>query len=205
MPSSRSPRALQWLSGLFGRRGDAAEDDADKAARRSEGGAGSANTVTGRQLRQAHLELGELLDAHPDTRQLMRHLHYVERALTRHGSRALERVPSKVLVTALEQFERLVGQAPSEGLAAMKLHLQGSLLAKGVPIGRRRVVVDEDSLFGDPSAVDVSEATPSMFDETERSWTGVMPASLVAAHAAARQDAADSTSGAAPSTLPSVG
>lgn len=170
-PKSRRPRPqpLQWLRGLLRRplrlerRGlqlhvvlGATPDAAPEPP--SPPGAGAL-------LRQGHDELRALLRRHPEVRHLMRHLGFVEQALARGGSRALRRdVPVPVLRKALEQLELLVRDEPSEGLAALRQRIADAV--------RDRAGA---AAAGAVESVQVSEATPSLFDEMERSWTGRMP------------------------------
>jgi hypothetical protein len=53
-------------------------------------------------------QLAQLLDEMPETRQTMRHLVFVEHALSRKGLKALRKLPLDVLERALEQLEGLV-------------------------------------------------------------------------------------------------
>lgn len=119
----------------------------------------------GEALRRAHAELGALLDRHPDTRHLMRHLGYVERAIARTGSQAFRQVPVPVLERALEQLGLLLRGQPDHTIAPLRQRLERAL---------RERPADAAARAREP-AVDVSEASHSMFDELERSWTGQMP------------------------------
>lgn len=65
-------------------------------------------------------ELARVLDALPETRDTLRHLVFVEEALGRKGLRALYKVPLPVLKRAHGQFEGLVTNWSSEGLAALR-------------------------------------------------------------------------------------
>lgn len=120
----------------------------------------------GEALRQGHDALRALLARHPDARHLLRHLSFFEQALGRHGSRALRsEVPLPVLRKAHEQLEMLLRDDSSAELAALAARLE-------------RAVKDRSRAAEDmPPAgtVQVSEASHSLFDEMERSWTGNVP------------------------------
>lgn len=116
----------------------------------------------GEALRRAHTELRALLDRHPDTRHLMRHIAYVERAVARNGSRAFAQVPAPVLERALEQLELLLRDEHDHAIAPLRERLE-------------RVLRERPPARHSEAAVDVSEASHSLFDEMEKSWTGQMP------------------------------
>jgi hypothetical protein len=124
-----------------------------------------ASPAGGEALRRAHGELRVLLNRHADARRMMRHLGYIERALARSGSRALRKIPTPVLRKGLEQLELLVRDADGAGLAPLRTRLEEIL-------GRRPRELGEPTR---PQAVHMSEATHSLFDEVERSWTGKIP------------------------------
>lgn len=65
-------------------------------------------------------QLAELLGELPETRLTMRHLVFVEQALAKKGLRALHKLPLDVLQKALEQFEGLVVNWSSVGLASLR-------------------------------------------------------------------------------------
>ncbi|MFT3664865.1 hypothetical protein [Piscinibacter sp.] len=140
---------------------------ADKAERRPEAPAGAS---AGEMLRRGHAELGELLRRHPETRQLMRHLAFTEAQIGRFGSRALKlEIPVPVLRKALEQFDLLLQGAPSEALACLRARI-----AETVEVRGRALEIDEDTETR-PGSLEVIEASHSLFDEMERSWTGHVP------------------------------
>ena len=118
----------------------------------------------GEALRRAHDELRALLARHPDARHMMRHLGYIERALARAGSRAFKRIPTPVLRKGLEQLELLARDADGVALVPLRERLEQTL-------GTR----PREPLEPAPSALHMSEASQSLFDEVERSWTGRMP------------------------------
>lgn len=124
----------------------------------------------GESLRRGHGELHALLRRHPETRDLMRHLAYTEAEIGRFGSRAIKReIPVPVLAKALEQFDRLVEGVPTEGLSYLRARLAEAIETRG-----RALQVDEDTETR-PGSLEVMEASHSLFDEMERSWTGQIP------------------------------
>lgn len=72
------------------------------------------------ELTQIRAELAALLNELPETRQTMRHLVFVEQALTKKGLRALHKLPLDVLQRALEQLEGLVTNWSPVGLANLR-------------------------------------------------------------------------------------
>jgi hypothetical protein len=121
----------------------------------------------GGALRRSHAELRALMRRHRDTRHLMRHLGYLEEALGRSGSRALRReVPVPVLRKALAQLDLLVRDEPSDALSTLRQRIDAA-------IGERSRFDSHDPVAS--SEVQVSEASHSLFDEMERSWTGQVP------------------------------
>lgn len=122
----------------------------------------------GEVLRRGHEALRALLARHPDARHLMRHLSFFEQALGRHGSRALHsEVPLPVLRRAHEQLDLLLREGSTPELAALATRLERAVQ------DRTRAA----EAAPPPGSVQVSEASHSLFDEMERSWTGQMPLS----------------------------
>ncbi len=73
-----------------------------------------------KELELMRTQLAELLNEVPETRQAMRHLVFVEQALTRKGLRALHKLPLDVLQRALEQLDGLVTNWSPVGLAGLR-------------------------------------------------------------------------------------
>lgn len=133
-------------------------------------GPSTRGSAGGEALRRGHDELRQLLCQHPETRHLMRHLGFVEQTLGRLGSRALRQdIPVPVMRKAIEQLDLLVQGAPAGGLA----HLR-ERLADAVRIRSAAAEIDEQTETR-PGSLEVSEASQSLFDEMERSWTGQVP------------------------------
>ncbi len=130
----------------------------------------STGLSAGEALRRSHAELGSLLRRHPDARELMRHLGYVHQQIARFGSRALKReIPVPVLRKALEQLELLVEGTPGEGLAHLRARMVEAVASRG------QVVEADRDTETRPGSLEVMEASHSLFDEMERSWTGQIP------------------------------
>lgn len=122
----------------------------------------------GQALRHGHDALRGLLRRHPEARHLMRHLGYVEQMINRFGSRALKReVPVPVLAKALEQLDLLARGEPSAPIADLRARIAAA-------VENRRAAQDKDSETH-PASLEVTEASHSLFDEMERSWTGQIP------------------------------
>ncbi|MBS0446105.1 MAG: hypothetical protein JSR59_09165 [Proteobacteria bacterium] len=138
----------------------------------------------GTALRRDHDALHELLKRRPEFRLTMRSLAYLDQALAHRGSRALKGEPPKLYAQALRHLERLMREEPDARFPELERRLRVATRAMTQP-------VEADFRV----AVEVKEATPSLFDETElgemeRSWVGEIPPSafdstLTAAEAAA--------------------
>jgi hypothetical protein len=120
------------------------------------------------------IDLIDLLDKHPSTRQLMRHLDAVERALQRGGLSAWERLPVKVHARALLELDSLVQDWSATGLA--ELRSRTAVLVKNRPAVRAPDIRAPESHYFDASQrADVSEVEHSVFEESQRSWAGGGP------------------------------
>lgn len=73
-------------------------------------------------------QLGALLAEQPETRQTLRPLVFVEKALQKKGLRALHKVPLDVLQRALEQLEGLVTNWSPVGLANLRSKMAVAIL-----------------------------------------------------------------------------
>ncbi|MFT3957332.1 MAG: hypothetical protein QM722_24010 [Piscinibacter sp.] len=125
---------------------------------------------SGEALRLGHAELRELLRRHPEARHLMRHLGYVEQMIGRFGSRALKReIPVPVLAKALQQLDVLARDEPSAALADLRARIAAAVDA------RPPVEAPDAETETRPGSLEVTEASHSLFDEMERSWTGQIP------------------------------
>lgn len=72
-------------------------------------------------------QLREILDEDSDHRHTLRHLAFVEQALTEEGLAALYTMPLDVLQRALQQFEDLVTNWGPEGLASLRSRMAVAL------------------------------------------------------------------------------
>lgn len=127
--------------------------------------------VEARRLRKS---LRQLLDLHPASRQLMRHLGYIERALVRHGTRALDEVPVEVLATALEQLDAIVSNWSDRDLADLRSRMAVAIKQRSEdaflgPAGARL------SDFATASRLLVGDVAHSVFEELQRQYQGLLP------------------------------
>lgn len=119
--------------------------------------------------------LKQLLDLHPTSRQLMRHLGYVERALARQGIRALDEVPVEVLATALQQLDAIVSNWSDRNLAELRSRMAVAIQRRsedaflGPDDGARR------SDFATASRLLVADVAHSVFEELQRQYQGLLP------------------------------
>lgn len=80
------------------------------------------------ELQAARAALAALLDEDATLRSSLRHLAFVEHALEKKGWRGLYKVPLEVLERALQQFESLVTNWSSEGLACLRSKMAVAVL-----------------------------------------------------------------------------
>ncbi|HEY9068329.1 MAG TPA: hypothetical protein VIO33_25315 [Burkholderiaceae bacterium] len=130
--------------------------------------------------RQMRRELYTLLEHHPASRQMMRHLDVIERTLRRTGIEAVEALPVKVLDRGLNELEALVWDWSQPGLAEVRSRL-------AVTVKRRRHEANAPDAASQLERYDrydramptidaeVQEVSHELFEEMERSWTGRMP------------------------------
>jgi len=119
--------------------------------------------------------LRALMSRHADTRLLMRHLAFVERALQLSGAEALAGLPPEVLQKGLVQLESLVRDWSSAGLAELRVRMADALELQH---GRGESFAPTNSKISDfhvPQRVQVSDATPSAFEELEQIWAAHRP------------------------------
>jgi len=130
------------------------------------------------ELNQMRAELKKLLDVHPGTRRVMRHLVYFERALAADGLRALIEIPEEVLGTALEQLEKLVSNWSNRDLATLRSKMSVAVVnrSKDPFYGTGGV---KPSMFNTDSRLQVGDATHSMFLELERQYQGLVPREVI--------------------------
>lgn len=164
---SRADKQRGWLGSIFSRELKikrvgmqlhvVLEDPPSKLPNSRSGGRGEA-------LRLAHQALLKLLDQHDDARRMMPHLHHLERSLAQVGSRALKTLPINVMQKALIQLDLIEGSAQSHDLITLRLRIEEAI--------KRRAPA---RLHDDVSAIEVTDASHSQFDEADRIWTGVAP------------------------------
>jgi hypothetical protein len=130
------------------------------------------------ELQQMRAELKKLLDLHPGTRRVMRHLVYFERALATQGLQAVIDVPEEVLSTALEQLEALVSNWSNRDLATLRSKMSVAAVnrARDPFYGANG---HKASAFHTESRLHVGEASHSMFLELERQYQAVLPRDTV--------------------------
>jgi len=121
------------------------------------------------QARPMQAALANLLDSHPMSRRVLRHLGYFERALRTHGLRALKEVPVDVLSASFEQLDSLVHSESGRHLVELRSKMFVALLDRSKddfdgPGG------DRLSEFCTESRLMVDEASHSMFLEFDRQF-----------------------------------
>ena len=127
-----------------------------------------------RHERMLKRSLYQLMEQHPSSRQLMRYLDLVERTLRRGGLDAIDELPVRVIAKALGEMERLVWDWSSAGLAELRSRM--AVMVKSRPVDAQREAPTTESLELDEARqADVTEVDHAMYEEMERSWTGLMP------------------------------
>jgi hypothetical protein len=129
-----------------------------------------------RCVRQIRRDLYRLLDQHPSSRLLVRHLATVEHTLATKGLAGFDALPVRVTAKALNELDSLVRDWSPSGLAELRSRM--AVIVKTRPAGAEPVstLIDQPSEWADISEVDHAE-----FEEMERSWVGVAPAAVQAA------------------------
>jgi hypothetical protein len=119
------------------------------------------------------MALKELLDSHPLTRQVMRHLGYLERALATRGLKAMTEVPVEVLVVSLKQLESIVANWSDVHLADLRSRMAVAVLHRS---GERLYGENGEQLsnFNSDSRLVVGDVSHSMFMELERQYHGLV-------------------------------
>jgi hypothetical protein len=102
-------------------------------------------------------QLAHLLDEMPGARNTMRHLLFVEQALTKKGQRALHKLPLDVLQKALAQLEGMVTNWSPVGLAALRSKMAVAIID--------REHMDPDAEADAYRTAAVMEAMPSLPQE----------------------------------------
>jgi hypothetical protein len=119
-------------------------------------------------LRDMRLDLCDLLDQHPSSRQLLRHLWFVELTLARQGIEGLEQLPVHVLSQGLVELERVVADWSPAGLADLRSRL--ALLVRAAEQNKGPATTASAQAVRDDDATDVSEVSHSVFAEMDRHW-----------------------------------
>ncbi len=138
--------------------------------------------------------LKTLLDSHAKTRRVMRHLAFFERALAKHGLKAVAEVPVEVLSAAVGQLETLVSNWSNPRLAELRSKMAVALVDRsrdpfyGAP-------GDKLSNFNTDSRLLVGDASHSMFVELERQYQELLPGLFNADNASSKPELKDGSWG----------
>lgn len=115
-----------------------------------------------------------VLGMHSQTRNILRHLTFVESAMMRTGFAALDEVPAHVLELAIEQFEALVINISDPSLGTLRAKMANAMTVRengGVASPEHQIVVDTTpSDFMSDDRLIVKEATFSNFMDAEKEW-----------------------------------
>ena len=136
----------------------------------------------GQALRQAHRALRERMRAQRGLRQVLPHLYFIERALSRQGSVALLEMPVWVLQRGLQQLSRLPADSLTERqqLSVLQQRLVEAIASRSLRASRPLVRAESpDSFMGGldsqlgtrsafntaPGGLEVSEVPTSVYDD----------------------------------------
>jgi hypothetical protein len=117
-----------------------------------------------------HAPLRRLLKQHQQTRDLMRHLSYVERALRLGGANALDDIPLEVLAKALPQLKTLVTDWQQPGIADLRSRLSVLVATKEEAQRAMQPANSRLSDFFTTTRMQVSEGTASDFQAVAQDW-----------------------------------
>jgi hypothetical protein len=95
------------------------------------------------------------------------HLSVLEKALGKHGMKALDELPADVLRRAMSQLETMVSDWAQPGFAALRARLTEALIRQGRDPGRRRVRASD---FEDSRQLQVKDASVSTFLAARSQW-----------------------------------
>jgi hypothetical protein len=117
--------------------------------------------------------LKRLLDLHPMTRRMMRHLGYFESELAAQGLAALAEIPIEVMSAALEQLDAIVTNWSDRHLADLRSRMAVALKERTLdaffgPAGDRSNYMSSSRLL-------VDDVSHSQFLELERQYLGLIP------------------------------
>lgn len=115
-------------------------------------------------------ELRQLINQHTKTRQLMRHLGYIERSIRLGGPKMLNDIPLDVLCKGHAQLKSIVHDWSSPGLSELRSRLAVTIAAKEEEASHPRSTPARTSDFFTASRMHVSEATASQFQAAEQTW-----------------------------------
>lgn len=140
------------------------------------------------RVRRMRRDLYGLMQQHPGSRQLMRHLALVERTLRRKGYDAVEALSIGVIAKALGQLEKLVWDWSTPGLAELRSRLAVMVKSRQFEAEENptNTAVPELGIATQHDVLDVTEVEQAAFAEMERSWVGRMPEGVAKAMAHAK-------------------
>ena len=110
-----------------------------------------------------------VLDRHPTSRSVLVHLGLLEKAMSRHGLKALDDMPPDILQRAMSQFDTLVSDWSPAPLAALRAKIKTVLLAHE-RANDHRSTAQRLSDFHDDKRMHVGEASVTTFMEANAEW-----------------------------------
>jgi len=119
---------------------------------------------------QIQIELRQLVNQHTQTRQLMRHLGYIERTLRLGGPDAMNDIPLDVLARGYEQLKSIVRDWSSPGLSELRSRLAMTIAAKEEETRKNQPANSGLSEFFTTTRLQVSEGTASDFHSAQQTW-----------------------------------
>jgi hypothetical protein len=160
-------RAKWWLTRLIGSKPQPLADQLDDES----GSVGSPGArLTADELAIVRKDLRLVLDQHPESRAVMRHVRALEYGLHRKGRHAIEEMPIEMLRLGLGQVDLLAGSRRLPGLSLLRSKAAVSIAE------RERIAAARERNRQQQLDVEVGDASHTTFleanEEWERSLTG---------------------------------
>jgi hypothetical protein len=160
-------RARQWFGRLLGR----------PVAAQTPRMGGRKSTLDKAELQKVRQHLSEVLDQHPQAREVMKYVRALERGLHKKGRFALDDLPVDVIRRALEQLDTLVTDWSLEGLATLRSKAAVAIAGRELVEAERA----ERRVSNESDDVEVEEASVTTFMQASEEWersltnTGAVP------------------------------
>lgn len=158
-------RVCQWFERLFDRHEPPPQPSHKTGKTRR------ASTLCKSEVDTVRRHLSEVLDQHPQARDVMKYVRVLERGLEKKGRFALDDLPVEVIRRALEQLDPLVSDWSATGLSTLRSKAAVAIASRDrVEVERaevRRALRESD--------VQVEEASVTTFMQANEEWERSFP------------------------------